>query len=994
MATPSSSRSWTICINSSSCVSSRPTCLLRASEPPGYVHASSVFAALLLTTLSQDRPLLQWIGEADAYLAELLWLEGRGKYSQGICKCGADGMYRCDDCRDARLYCQACLVAAHVAHPVHRVQQWKTDHFSRVALKSLGLRVQLGHEAGETCLNPVPCWGGDFVLLDVAGTHELHVDYCGCESALPHHLQLLRARWFPATSVNPKTAATFGLLEMFHTLSGQSKVSAFGYYATLSRRTDNTGTSPPKDRYHAFLIMVREWRHLKMMKRAGRANDVGGIKATQLGECAVHCPACPQPGKNIPLLPSHEDPASKSPHSPSWLRRLFLALDANFRLKRKKVSSDEVDPGLNHGYAYMVSERVYKTHLAAYDKELVATLSDHCNNHDAVKLATLKNSAGLAATGVVSVDCARHGMKRPCSTGDLQKGERHVNVDFVFQSSLRQNAPEDILASYDVSCIYDKNIDFRFDKYGWDASDHNIEWAIPKFHINAHREHCRANYNLHFIPFACRYDGESIERLWAEFNAAATSTKEMGPGSRRDTLDDIFAHHNWGKVIMLPGYLLNKIKKGVPERNDQVCAFRDYSESLPADVVAAWRTSVEAWEADRTQPNPFFIKRPAITQAAIKRQLTEEDAEALQAGNAIVLHDKFSASGMIIAGVELEELQRRVKSEVRALAIHATDIQRAKLQERQNVLCRRIDAWTEIQQLYMPGTSTYRLRLLSQVEDCYMPHNIPLLLPSAAVSFIPCAPSILLQEWRLRCAQAFDSLSDLRGHIEMRTHLFKFKNRFARGQRANTRAQTIIKQVDAKIDADAERYRAAYAAVQSLRPRVGSSEWQNHLQPLQQADIRHVTEGDEGESEGRRTISWIWRATAAPPVTGDALGGMDQTLRVEWCKARARAHRWTEEVQLLQEEMRRTIAYHEWAAEWWTGRVDQVHLNRPEYREGANAYARRQASLRESLRDFCVKTWRDVQMWVCFSDPTVDGTVSQLQTSSELAGPSVIEPDE
>ncbi len=58
-----------------------------------------------------------------------------------------------------------------------------------------------------------------------------------------------------------------------------------------------------QDRYHAFLIMIREWRHLKMMKRAGRGNDVSGIDATQLGECAVHCPACPQPGKNIPLAP-------------------------------------------------------------------------------------------------------------------------------------------------------------------------------------------------------------------------------------------------------------------------------------------------------------------------------------------------------------------------------------------------------------------------------------------------------------------------------------------------------------------------------------------------------------------------------------------------------------------------------------------------------------------------------------------------------------------
>jgi hypothetical protein len=46
--------------------------------------------------------------------------------------------------------------------------------------------------------------------------------------------------------------------------------------------------------------MVREWRHLKMLKRSGRGHDPAGVKNTQEGECAVLCPACPQPGKNMP----------------------------------------------------------------------------------------------------------------------------------------------------------------------------------------------------------------------------------------------------------------------------------------------------------------------------------------------------------------------------------------------------------------------------------------------------------------------------------------------------------------------------------------------------------------------------------------------------------------------------------------------------------------------------------------------------------------------
>lgn len=46
--------------------------------------------------------------------------------------------------------------------------------------------------------------------------------------------------------------------------------------------------------------MIRQWRNLKMLKRAGRGHDPTGVAGTKEGECAVLCPACPQPGKNLP----------------------------------------------------------------------------------------------------------------------------------------------------------------------------------------------------------------------------------------------------------------------------------------------------------------------------------------------------------------------------------------------------------------------------------------------------------------------------------------------------------------------------------------------------------------------------------------------------------------------------------------------------------------------------------------------------------------------
>lgn len=46
-----------------------------------------------------------------------------------------------------------------------------------------------------------------------------------------------------------------------------------------------------------------------------------------------------------------------------------------------------------------------------------------------------------------------------------------------------------------------------------------------------------------------RTDGEGIERNWSEMNGVANSTSEMGPGSRHDTLDDHFGHHNFRKYV-------------------------------------------------------------------------------------------------------------------------------------------------------------------------------------------------------------------------------------------------------------------------------------------------------------------------------------------------------------------------------------------------------------------------------------------------------------
>jgi hypothetical protein len=46
--------------------------------------------------------------------------------------------------------------------------------------------------------------------------------------------------------------------------------------------------------------MARQYRHLLMLKRAGRGHDPSGVWGTAPGELAVQCPVCPNPAVNLP----------------------------------------------------------------------------------------------------------------------------------------------------------------------------------------------------------------------------------------------------------------------------------------------------------------------------------------------------------------------------------------------------------------------------------------------------------------------------------------------------------------------------------------------------------------------------------------------------------------------------------------------------------------------------------------------------------------------
>ncbi|KAF8426432.1 hypothetical protein L210DRAFT_3652903 [Boletus edulis BED1] len=445
---------------------------------------------------------------------------------------------------------------------------------------------------------------------------------------------------------------------------------------------------------------------------------------------------------------------------------------------------------------------------------------------------------------------------------------------------------------------------------------------IPKFHLPAHVRECQRKCPFNYVQGGARTGGEAPERGWSALNAAASSTKEMGPGHRHDTLDGPIGDSNW-KMIRLGESILRKVVEAIPERNEHEEGLREFKLSLSARYakeLAGWKEDAATWEQDASRPNPFEVKSHSFTQASIRLQLANDEAKLAIESAASPMHLEISPSMLVNVGIEPEDQQLR----------------------------------------YTPSRIICKLGLqLQGLPETTGLHSQASIFDSAAGQY-DISPEEA--ERKLRLGQARDALAEIRQALRSRSYMLRFKGRFLRGQGANTRARNCLKSVDTKADASAAKYCAAHSALLSLSPLLGKVGWMNYLRYLEKDDARSMADGTEDRaSEGRRKLSWI-RLTCGYSG-GDAERedeGLQGAIRIGR-KVRARAHRWAEEVELLFEEQRRVLRFLRWQAKWRTDRQNLVVADDSAINEGLGSYALRQAALRDELAKHFTHIWRETE---------------------------------
>ncbi|KAJ7315615.1 hypothetical protein DFH08DRAFT_820537 [Mycena albidolilacea] len=677
---------------------------------------------------------------------------------------------------------------------------------------------------------------------------------------------------------------TFEVLELFHIVTLQAKMTMYDYYRSLERLTRNDGVQP-HDRYQVFIRICREYRHLLLLKRGGRGHDLGGAKATKSGDLAMRYPACLHPGVNLPddwEMASNED---------KFLYIIFFALDACFRLKRLLISSELKDPGLGTGWAYMLENTAFREYLLTVtDQKEMTTCS--CSGLTALDYANTKFLRGYSTTGV-----AERGR-------GLAEGGKIRNMDYIFASFLRYHDPLLFkFVSYDIVCVWWIHLMERLKELPPLVRCFLILpmicFVIPKMHIKGHGPGCGTLFSLNLKPGSGQTDGEGIKRPWSNIGGIAASTRIMGPGACHDMIDDHWSYWNWQKLVSLASIL---------------CKHLDNAQEQEQDRVERWKAMVHDFEKDSSKKNPLEMVVVGLTEAQVRLQFQQEEEAAARKG--IPAKHRVTPSEVMTKCLDVEEEQRevRVKAELKRSKTTAQQIDMAALRTK---LLGRLDRLRKLQATYCPG-AIVALEKREALED-EQPENEPLFLPSALSEAEyadgGCVNGLLEMELVMRDVQCRSALVKLRNQLVIKGRFLNYKALHARHQGATTRARSIVNRNELKIRLHSEKYQVAWNA---LWVNAGQDERLVGWKKLRKEDIRCMEdvkdlaakevkrrkakvpawlnaeeeegdgdgEGDDAEGrvrESRREVSWIWMGTGTTGTDAE----LEDALRIEWAKARS-----------------------------------------------------------------------------------------------------------
>ena len=201
-------------------------------------------------------------------------------------------------------------------------------------------------------------------------------------------------------------------------------------------------------------------------------------------------------------------------------------------------------------------------------------------------------------------------------------------------------------------------------------------------------------------------------------------------------------------------------------------------------------------------------------------------------------------------------------------------------------------------------------------------------------------------------------------HVIQGLWQFRKLNVSGTGNRPNTQMLGSYSKFESKLQRAANRYCVAYTAIAALDP---NGSWKESLKELKPTDIwgpgRDPDYPEEAKtSKGQFEPSRIWLVPHSPQEKGDNQTDdeFNHRMHAEWAQTQAHMCQWKEELLIIQEEMRRVLAFVEWKSGWWLEQANRREVFDHSVQSDLVAYAHKQSSLCLQMAACCATYWLPV----------------------------------
>ncbi|KAG9121974.1 hypothetical protein FRC07_001831 [Ceratobasidium sp. 392] len=313
--------------------------------------------------------------------------------------------------------------------------------------------------------------------------------------------------------------------------------------------------------------------------------------------------------------------------------------------------------------------------------------------------------------------------------------------------------------------------------------------------------------------------------MWSDANQASGSIASKGTGARHDSLNHLFQHWNWKKTTGIVSLLCRKLPQSAQSSVEQRAQWEELNEIIDVSVRQKWSElpTVPYDEGKKTR-SVYVLSKTAgllVTQALkALRDLEEQDAQEAEQISAA-----FSTADWIAEGLTIEEVQERLRRDIKERGTTPTSGQALEIGRRRQQLQDRIKQHcNDACLIYTPEQLAQYLQTHEAAEDPDVvgrPELTKLALPSR-ISLFCSHPGtshdsrVIEAERSLRRASCLQSLQRVRTTSQQKALLLSNKKKNACGEVKNTRLQTMVSRLTARVELAAWEYNNSYDALLAL----------------------------------------------------------------------------------------------------------------------------------------------------------------------------------